>query len=401
MIICLDDGFRINENFDIDPDILISSGTVIENVNEDCKDILMTQSTKNDNDNEKDKDEIPANKRLEKNLENLNVEVHYQEYPLPNTITWKRRVNYRYNKNLNIYQATKKEYVINEEFVLLRISALDFANKASSLEDVEFFFNEFKSSFINRVKNTPFENKLFNLSDNNSYGLKKKRWIFLIEGLKEYYRKRNVLENRKMREIMKSQLTPSRPKRSRKEVYEEDSSRDKRSYCGVDMGKFIRLKGSLSNYPSQQVLEEAFLWLQMTGECLIIFSSGWDKTVEWICTFTKEIAIAPFKDQMEHSNNFCTYNKIRTEVEYSKIWYRMLEEVYRISPTIIERIIKEYPSVWSLYKTYQEVDSETGESLLEDLEIVSSNGNIRKIGKSISKRIYEWFTEENGSHKAI
>jgi len=47
----------------------------------------------------------------------------------------------------------------------------------------------------------------------------------------------------------------------------------------------------------------------------------------------------------------------------------MLEEVYRISPTIIERIIKEYPTVWSLYDTYQQLNSEAGESLIEDLEV--------------------------------
>jgi len=56
-------------------------------------------------------------------------------------------------------------------------------------------------------------------------------------------------------------------------------------------------------------------------------------------------------------------------VDYSKIWYRMLEEVYRISPTIIERIMKEYPTIYSLYEKYQQMDEATGESLLEDLEV--------------------------------
>jgi len=48
----------------------------------------------------------------------------------------------------------------------------------------------------------------------------------------------------------------------------------------------------------------------------------------------------------------------------------MLEEVYRISPTIIEGIMKEYPTVFSLYKKYQEIGSEAGESLLENLEVI-------------------------------
>jgi len=94
---------------------------------------------------------------------------------------------------------------------------------------------------------------------------------------------------------MKSQLTPNRPKRHRKETVTEEPVIDPRSFCGVDMGKYFKLKGPLSDYPSKQVLEEAFLLLQMTGECLVIFSSGWENTVEWICTFTKEIAITPFK----------------------------------------------------------------------------------------------------------
>jgi len=294
MIICLDEGFHITDSTSFEQEFLISSETGLENENDECKTSKNVLIIEGSNDKKNEEEEIPPCELLEKNLKKLNVEVRYLEHPIPNTVTWKRRVNYRYNKDLNIYQGTKKEYVINEEFVLFRLSALDFANKASSLEDIKLCFNELKSSFINRLKNTPLENKLFNLSA-DSNGLKKKRWIFLIEGLNDYYRKRNVLENRKMREIMKSQLTPNKPRRSRKEANEEESTRDKRSYCGVDMGKYIKLKSSLSNYPNQQTLEEAFLWLQMTGECLIIFSSGWDKTVEWICTFTKEIAISPFK----------------------------------------------------------------------------------------------------------
>ena len=77
-----------------------------------------------------------------------------------------------------------------------------------------------------------------------------------------------------------------------------------------------------------------------------------------------------FRKNIEYSNNYCTYNKIKTEVENSKIWYRMLEEVYRISPTIIERIMKEYPTVFSLYKKYQQMNPEDGASLLENLEVI-------------------------------
>jgi len=57
----------------------------------------------------------------------------------------------------------------------------------------------------------------------------------------------------------------------------------------------------------------------------------------------------------------------------------MLEEVYRISPTIIERIIKEYPTVWSLYDTYQQLNSEAGESLIEDLEVKKKKKKKKKI----------------------
>ncbi|ORX51757.1 hypothetical protein BCR36DRAFT_287409 [Piromyces finnis] len=395
MIVCLDDGFHMSKDLEYAENILMSPSQVAENEEEDST----THSTQEQN---KVEEKVPSGEMLEQKLNSLNVEVEYKDYPVANTITWKRKINYIYDENLNIYRGTKKDYVVHEEYVLLRISALEFASKANSLEEVEAFYNEFKKKFQYRLKNTPLEDKLLRLSSNPWNGLKKKRWIFLIEGLNDYYRKRSTLENRKMREIMKSQLTPNRPKRHRKEtINEEEMPIDPRSFCGVDMGKYFKLKGSLSNYPSPQVLEEAFLWLQMTGECLVIFSSGWDKTVEWICTFTKEISITPFKEKIEQSNNYCTYNKIKTEADYSKIWYRMLEEVYRISPTIIERIIKEYPTVFSLYEKYQQVDEKTGEALLEDLEVVSSTGNVRKIGKSISKRIYTWFTEEDGNKKAI
>jgi len=285
MIICMDIGFQMTEDYEYVNNIFLSSSQVAENEddNEMIKDTQEHQKS-------------PSGELLEQKLKGLNVDVQFKEYPIPNTITWKRRVDYLYDENLKIYKGTKKEYVINEDFVLLRISALDFASKASTLEEVESFLNEIKEKYEPQLKNSPLEDKLLKLSsDNHRNGMKKKRWIFLIEGIKDYYRKRSILENRKMREIMKSQLTPNRPKRHRKETVTEEPVIDPRSFCGVDMGKYFKLKGPLSDYPSKQVLEEAFLLLQMTGECLVIFSSGWENTVEWICTFTKEIAITPFK----------------------------------------------------------------------------------------------------------
>ncbi|OUM57889.1 hypothetical protein PIROE2DRAFT_16980, partial [Piromyces sp. E2] len=287
MIICMDDGFHLTEVDDDAKNILLSSGQVAEPENAD--------ETEKDTLTQNKKEKSSTGELLEQKLKSLNVEVQYKDYPIPNTITWKRKVDYYFDENLSIYKGTKKQYIINEEYVLLRISALDFAGRASSLEEVDAFLNEIKKSFQYRLKNRPLEDKLLNLTNGSMNGVKKKKWILLIEGINDYYRKRNVLENKKMREIMKSQLTPNRPKRHRKGTVTEEAVMDPRSFCGVDMGKYFKLKEPLSNYPSQQVLEEAFLYLQMTGECLIIFSSGWDKTVEWICTFTKEIAINPFK----------------------------------------------------------------------------------------------------------
>lgn len=79
-------------------------------------------------------------------------------------------------------------------------------------------------------------------------------------------------------------------------------------------------------------------------------------------------------------------------------WLNQLMQISGVSEPIAKAIVKAYPSFSSLMAMY-ECDGMTEKSkmsLLANLERETSNA-VKRIGPSISKKIYMIFTEEDGS----
>ena len=68
-----------------------------------------------------------------------------------------------------------------------------------------------------------------------------------------------------------------------------------------------------------------------------------------------------------------------------------------ISERIAIAIVKKYPTIDKLYNIYlsNEYDENEKENLLENIQVVGANGSTKRVGPSISNKIYKFFMADN------
>ncbi len=192
-------------------------------------------------------------------LDNLQVEHTSLETPLPNVITWRRKVCAKYNDAVGIWEPIPTE-IIREKHALCLLPAKEFVEMAqvdpatTDGQDLNAHVLKFKSRFEGC---TP---------------------IYLIEGLTAWMRKNKNVRNRAYQAAVLSQMNeeddnpstsgqPSRPKR-RKPAQE---------------------------YVDEDMIEDALLRLQVMHKCLIHHSAAPVESAEWVANFTQHISTIPYK----------------------------------------------------------------------------------------------------------
>lgn len=81
------------------------------------------------------------------------------------------------------------------------------------------------------------------------------------------------------------------------------------------------------------------------------------------------------------------------------MWLNQLLQIPGVSYPIAKAITNEYPTAYSLIQVYQSegLTEATKMALLENLVRVGPSSSSKRIGPSISQKIYRLFTEEDGS----
>ncbi|XP_044736838.1 crossover junction endonuclease EME1 [Chrysoperla carnea] len=129
-----------------------------------------------------------------------------------------------------------------------------------------------------------------------------------------------------------------------------------------------------------------------------------------VLQFTKSIAEAQFKFEKrskEEQVNCFVKNSNRDCVRVDKdgnglqrVWQQQLMQFTLASLEIVQAITSKYPSPDSLFEAYENCTPEDGERLLQDLLIRRTAGPIafqRKVGPEMSKKIYSFFTSDDGN----
>ena len=99
--------------------------------------------------------------------------------------------------------------------------------------------------------------------------------------------------------------------------------------------------------------------------------------------------------RMNLATAFCTETgQVKTGENKSDTYSKMLQEVVRVTPSIAQAIIDRYPTVLALVRAFRE----NGPLILQDLQKATNrNGGFseRSVGKAISRRLYDIFTERD------
>lgn len=272
--------------------------------------------------------------------------------PVSNVIRWRRKVKSRYNAEKGHHEPLDQMEIDNEKHVMCLFSANEFVALASAGRD-----------------SSDIETHVLNLKIN----FPNCKPIYLIEGLTTWMRKNSTTLNRAYQAAVLSQMesnnhaessaAPAAPRRRKNPAYEH-----------VD----------------PDVIEDALLRLQVLHGCLVHHTAVPIETAEWISTFTVHISTIPSRlERMNLDTSFCMESgQVKSGEDKQDTYVRMLQEVSRITAPIAYGIATEYPTLVSLIEGMRQ----HGSLLLEDIEKCANKNGVRsdrRIGKSISKRLYK------------
>ncbi|RPB19631.1 hypothetical protein L211DRAFT_793911 [Terfezia boudieri ATCC MYA-4762] len=278
--------------------------------------------------------------------------------PLPNVIKWRRKVVADWNEELG-YFIPIPETIREEKHVLVVVKADDFVNLALGETGLDDHVNKIKA-LLGRGGVKP---------------------IYVIEGLTALLRKSRNAKNRNFQGAVRHAIGASA---------DEDNNGNS---CSVASRA---RKGP--KVIDENMVEDALLSLQITHGCLVHHTVSMQETSEWISVFTGDISTIPYKlTRTNHDTSFCAdVGQVRTGNDVEDTYFKMLQEITRVTAGVANGIIGEYKSVRELMNACRDEGELT--CMLNTAKIMASKTGIssgRKIGQATSKRLHQIFTGQN------
>lgn len=152
-------------------------------------------------------------------------------------------------------------------------------------------------------------------------------------------------------------------------------------------------------------VEECCVDLQLTSNICVIHCDSIAEAAQIVLHLNKAVAETPFKREklaaLAADDGVCAARVHKDGAGLILIWKKMLQEFRNVSPDVAEAIIEAYPSPHSLCEAYKHC-SNTNEAvaLLEDLQVRRGTGalqTIRRVGKELSRRVYQLFCSTDPS----
>ncbi|KAI5842907.1 hypothetical protein DFP73DRAFT_479312 [Morchella snyderi] len=191
--------------------------------------------------------------------------------------------------------------------------------------------------------------------------------LYLLEGVEAFMRKNRNNKNREYQNRVRAALGEGPNIPAKAEIMDED------------------------------VLQDALLELQVVHGCLVHHTASGIESAEWISKFTTDISTIPYKNSRSAigAAGFCTdAGQLRVGIGRADTFRRMLEEVYRVTPSAAEAVVRVYPDVRALVAAF----AEFGEEALADLPILTMRGGKatdKTVGPSTSRKIFAVFTNRD------
>lgn len=282
----------------------------------------------------------------------MQIDTTFYQSPVSNVIRWRRKVKSRYNSEKGHHEPLDQMEIEYEKHIMCLLSAHEFVALASAGRD-----------------SPDIETHVLNLKIN----FPDCKPIYLIEGLKTWMRKNSTTQNRAYQAAVLREMEP-----------------DNQAESSAAPVASRRSKKPAHEHVDPDMIEDALLRLQVLYGCLIHHTAAPVETAEWVSTFTVHISTIPSRlERMNLDTSFCMESgQVKSGEDKQDTYIRMLQEVVRITAPIAYGIAAEYPTLVSLIEGMRK----HGPLLLEDIEKCANKNGVRsdrKIGQSISKRLYK------------
>ncbi|RUS26581.1 ERCC4 domain-containing protein [Jimgerdemannia flammicorona] len=266
-------------------------------------------------------------------LEPKLVETTEFDNPITNVIKWRRKVKAVWDPEAQLFVPIPDERVDDEPHVLVVLDAREFGRLVQAEGNA-------LAKHVAAVKRS-FEGR---------------RVIYLIEGLEGYYKKKKQKQKRAFEQAVRDGF----------EAAENGGGSNAK-------GKARKMADDdfLETGPTKEEVEARLIWLQLVERCLVVHTSDGEDTAEWIGILTTDIATIPYKNR-NTDLSFCVEGQVRSGADAADTWFRLLQEIQLVTPTVAKAITNTYPTLRSLYDAYKQCRTAAeAEMMLADVEVPS------------------------------
>ncbi|CAH1794328.1 unnamed protein product [Owenia fusiformis] len=297
-------------------------------------------------------------------LQGNDVNYLIESQPIPNSITWVRKT-YHYDQQK--MTTISRENVEDQVLIYIPLAAfIDMVNAYSKTSQGIY---------------TTHQISLNNLAQKATSGFPGKTVTFYTQGLEKYFKGQKTVQQRNYRGAV---------------LGKDGISRNSKASMGIDVSV------------SRVNVEEALIDLHLQCNINVRIVETNDDAAKLIMSFTKSVAETPYK--RDRLNTAFTFNveagsgsvKISTVVpnpNVTQAWRKQMQQFKNVSAQIADAIVAAYPSPQSLIQAYRRcsLDREK-ERLLENIAVRRGAGVLessRRIGKELSRRVYQLFTSND------
>ncbi|XP_043269900.1 crossover junction endonuclease EME1 [Venturia canescens] len=297
---------------------------------------------------DKDLEDIASYSEIIDVLRSYEILWDYESQPIPNSITWTRKVeSYHMNDRNHICEET----INQDENQILVIWTSD--------------------ETVQKIKDETFIPSATSIATM----FPEKKMSLIIYGMDDYF---------------------ERSKKSKKQ--KSDKNNHKRENSTTDP--------KISDDDVELCLAE----VQLTVGCNSTRVETPQELAMLVYRYTKAIAEIPFKEKKRQKitdkvdwyatgDNRDTVKVDKNGNGLKRLWQQQLCQFNLAGLETAEAICSVYPTPWALMHAYETCSSSEGEKLLKDIPIRRAAGPLstaRKIGPELSKKIFIMFTSENG-----
>lgn len=310
----------------------------------------------------------PGGGALLENLRLQDCQVSVQSHPIPDTILWRRRTRALWDGEKDAWIPLDEERIIPENFMVIIMAAEEFGRRIRA-NSISTHLAEIRSTFSGRSV------------------------ILLVTGLRDYRRRLDSKTSSGYREGVLQQVYG---------VAGNAANQQQQRGATVIIGGQVV---SVADLPPKAEVDQELMRLQIMEKIRIIEAEDNEEAIDFMIGLTTEIAMIPFKAIRENLLDFCPDGKLRKSgTDGADTWQWMLRQIHMLEENSANAVVKEYPTLNSLFQAYSRCTSKgQAERLLEDI-VVQRHGKAgetnRRLGPALSKRIYNVIMGEDPEESA-